>query len=476
VSGTALEAASLSRIVPLEALASAPSQPLGWHIRRTVALAAPIAVARAAILIMVVVDTVMTGWAGAAELAALGLGVAPLLTLMMIALGYLQSLVVLTAQAIGAGEPRSTGAIYRAGFIQALVLGLVVLLLSTLGGPFFELTGQPAEVIPSAAAVTIAFGAGVPGMLLFVVTNLFMEATGRPKVGMTIMLAANVINVPLNGILVLGWGGLVEPLGATGAVAGSSALRWAAFVAAFVVLIRWEARTGDPHGVIAALKGGAGRLQVLARRMARIGVPVGLAQGVESAAFAAMIVLAGVISTEALAAHQATMSLVQLAYMIAVGVAGAAAIRVGNAVGRGSPADMRLAGWSAIGLAGCLAAPIGVLLFAAPELVARMYGLEGAALAVTAATLTVAGLVVVFDGMMGANLGALRGVGDVWMPFAVQAVAFWAGAVPLAALVGISLGFGAPGLLVGILAGVIASFVALALRFRFVSRRPLRRV
>ncbi|HEX2255429.1 MAG TPA: MATE family efflux transporter [Afifellaceae bacterium] len=459
----------------MEAVATAPSQPLSWHFRRTVELAAPIAVARAAILIMVVVDTVMTGWAGTAELAALGLGVAPLLTLMMIALGFLQAVVVLTAQAIGAGDPRATGAILRAGLLQALLLGMVVLAVSAFGEPFYRVTGQPEEVIPQAAAVTIAFGAGVPGMLLFVVTNLFLEATGRPKVGMTIMLAANLLNVPLNALLVLGWGGLVAPLGAVGAIAGSSALRWLAFAAALIVLLRWEMRSGDPHGVVAALKGGGVRLTSIIRRMARIGVPVGLAQGVESAAFAAMIVLAGVISTEAQAAHQAAISIVQLAYMVAVGVAGAAAIRVGNAVGRNSPADMRRAGWSAIGLAGCLAATISALLLTAPELVARLYGLEGAALAVTAATLAVAGLVVVFDGMMGASLGALRGVGDVWVPFAVQAVAFWAGAVPLAAFTGIGLSLGAPGLMLGILAGVVTSFAALALRFRNVSQRPLRR-
>jgi multidrug resistance protein, MATE family len=459
----------------LQAPAEAPSQPLGWHIRRTIELALPIAVARAAILIMVVVDSVMTGWAGAAELAALGLGVAPLLTLMLVALGYLQSVVVLTAQAIGAGEARATGAVLRAGLVQGLALGLAVLALSAFGESFFAATGQPEEVIPQAAAVTIAFGAGVPGMLLFVVTNLFLEATGRPKIGMAIMLAMNLVNIPLNGLLVLGWGGLVPPLGAVGAIAGSSALRWLAFAVAIVVLVRSEAKSGDPHGVIAALRGG-GKLATIARRMARIGVPVGLAQGVESAAFAAMIVLAGLISTDALAAHQAAISLVQLAYMIAVGVAGAAAIRVGNAVGRGSAVDMRRAGWAAIGLAGCLAAPIAALLLGAPELAARLYGLEGAALAVTASTLAVAGLVVVFDGMMGASLGALRGMGDVWAPFAVQAVAFWAGAVPLAAFTGIALAFGAPGLMVGILAGVVASFAALALRFGNVSRRPLRRL
>jgi MATE family multidrug resistance protein len=108
--------------------------------------------------------------------------------------------------------------------------------------------------------------------------------------------------------------------------------------------------------------------------------------------------------------------------------------------------------------------------------VAGLYGLEGTALAVTAGTAVIAGAVLVFDGMMGASLGALRGAGDVWAPLLIQAGVFWLVSVPLAALLGLRLGFGAQGLMLGILAGVALSLAALAARFRIVSRRPSRRI
>jgi multidrug resistance protein, MATE family len=197
---------------------------------------------------------------------------------------------------------------------------------------------------------------------------------------------------------------------------------------------------------------------------------------VESAGFSAMVFLGGLISAEALAAHQATITLLSLVYMSAVGIGGATAIRVGRAVGHGDMVEMRLAGWSGIGLAGAVALPFGLIMLVAPDAVARLFGLEGAALALTAATIFAGALVVTFDALMGGSLGALRGAGDVWLPFLIQSGAFWALAVPLAALLGIRLGIGAPGLVGGILTGVTVSFALLAWRFRLIARRGVRRV
>ncbi len=426
---------------------------------------------------MYVVDTVMTGWAGSGELGALGLGVAPQLTFMLISIGILQSTAVMTAQALGAEHPQRTGEIFRSGLFHAAGLGVAGFALSFAAGWFLQLTGQPAAVIGPAAEVAVAFAIGVPGMLLFVTCNLFLEATGRPKAGMAIMLLANVINIPLNMVFVLGWGGLVEPSGAVGAVAGSSALRWFAFFAALAVLLIWDRRLGDPHGLLAALRGGASATgSAIGRTIRRIGLPIGIAQGVESAAFASMMLIAGRVSQDAAAAHQATIALVSFVYMIAIGVSAATAIRVGNAVGRKLPDDVRLAGWSGIILAGLLATPFTALFLLRPDLLAGIYRLDGIALQITAATIAAGGMILIFDAMMGACLGALRGVGDVWVPLALQIAAFWIFAVPLSAALALKYGFGAPGLWYGIFCGVTLSIIFLALRFRTVTSRSIRQL
>ena len=458
----------------LDLRAPARPEPLAWHARETLGLAAPIIVSRSALLVMTAVDAAMSGWAGADDLAAFGLGIAPQLTLQMIAIGFLQAVPILVAQAIGRGEQKRAGAVLRAGLFYAVLLGLQAIALSLAGEWFFRALGQPEAVVGAAASISLVFALGMPGMLLFVACNMFLEATGRAKTGMAVMILVASIDLPLNAIFVLGWGGFSEPLGAIGAVATSSLMRTVAFAIAFAVLIRWESRLGDPRGVLEALT--HWRFRAYFRRIRRIGVPMGLAQGVESAAFSALVFLGGMISTDALAAHQATLTLLSLLYMSAVGIGAATAIRVGHAVGRGSSADLRLAGLSGILLAGAVALPFALILGFAPAAVAALFGLEGDALLLTKATIAVAGLVVVFDAMMGASLGALRGAGDVWTSFAIQAGAFWLSAVPLAAFLGLHLGLGAPGLVYGILSGVTISFVLLAWRFSVISRRAVRRI
>lgn len=444
------------------------------HIRRTASLAWPIILSRAGLIILFTADTVVTGRAGGLELAGLGLGVAPLLTVMLVTLGAMQSTVVLAAQAIGSGDPRSIGAILRAGCVNALVLGLASALLAIWAEPFFLSTGQDADVSRVAAGVAQQFAWGMPGQLLFITANLILEATDRPRAGMVIILAANAMNILLDGILVLGWGGYPATGGAATAMATSSVVRWGAFLAALAVLIAGEARNGDRYGIRAPLSawlrsaltlGGA-----VGRTIRRMGLPMGLGQGVESAAFASLVFMAGLIGTAALAAHQTTMTAMSLVYMNAVGIGGAASIRVGNAVGRRSPADLERAGWSAIGLGGLFSGLCGVVMVMIPEALAHSVVDDPAAVAVATQTLTIAGYLVGFDAMMGVSMGALRGLGDVWMPLFLQAAAFWFIAVPMAWLFGFHLNFGAVGLFVGIGTGILASNALLLPRFSSASR------
>jgi MATE family multidrug resistance protein len=83
---------------------ASPPGRLSHELRALVALAVPVMLSRAGLLVMTTVDTVMTGWAGAEQLAFLAIGLAPFVLLMLIGTGALTGTVVLVAQAQGAGE------------------------------------------------------------------------------------------------------------------------------------------------------------------------------------------------------------------------------------------------------------------------------------------------------------------------------------------------------------------------------------
>lgn len=452
-----------------------PSMPLSRHIRRTFLFAAPIIVSRAALLIMFTVDAIMTGRAGPQELAYLGVGVAPQLTLFLIAIGAMQAVVILIAQAIGAETPERCGEILRIGMIHATLLGLVVFALSAFGEAFFLVTGQSPEIAAGAARVTVAFGIGVPGMLLFLVANMFLEATDRPTVGMWIMVAVNILNVGLNGIFALGWLDLLPPMGAVGTMLASSVLRWLAFFTAIVFIIRAGRRDGDSYEVLAPLSQWWHSFRTLGGpiglRIGKLGVPMGLAQGVESAAFAAIMLIAGTLGTAAVAAHQVTMTLMSLVFMMAIGTAGATAIRVGNAVGRGNAADIRHAGWSGIGIGAVLPIPAAALFILMPRDIASVFTDDAEVLEIAEQMVRIAGMLVSFDAIMGVTAGALRGIADVWMPFLMQSTAFWCIGVPAAYLFSYQAGFGAVGLIFGIASGLAISIPLLVTRFKLIAGR-----
>lgn len=445
------------------------------HAFDTLRLGLPITLSRTGLIGLFAVDTIAVGQRGGLELAALGVGTAPMMTLMLVCLGALQATMVLSARAIGEGDPRAVGAIFRAAAVNALALGIAAGLMSLFAERFFLATGQAPDVARLAGKVAAQFAWGMPAFLLFLSVNLTLETIGRPKIGVVIMAIANLANILLDGVFVLGWGGLTGPGGAVAAVATTSLVRAGMAIGAATVLFAIVAREGDPYGFrvalrdwVAALLGMGGRH---GRELRRLGLPMGLGQGVESAAFSAMVLIAGVMGQEAVAAHQATMTMMSLVYMNAVGLGAAASIRVGSAVGRGAMDDVRLAGFSAIVTGGLLSGACGLLmaLFHMP-LAHGMIG-DPAAAAIAAGTLLIAALLVAFDSMMGVAMGALRGVGDVWMPLWMQSAAFWFVSVPVAMLTGIHWGYGANGLYFGIGAGILTSLSLLTPRFARVSRR-----
>lgn len=448
--------------------------PAPLHFAETVRLALPIIVARAAVVLMFTVDTVMVGRAGADELAFFALGVAPQLTLMLVAIGALQATAVLAAQALGAGDPWRAGAVVRAALVHALLLGLAVMALSALAEPFFLATGQAPHLAAGAATVSAAFGWGMPGLLVFVAGNLFLEATGRPKTGMAIMLAANVLNVPLNAIFGFGWLGLADAGGAEGVMTASSLARTLAGLAILVVLIRAAGRD-DAFSLVPRRPPLAALAGVLvdpdARLLRRLGLPMGLAQGVESAAFATVVMMAGWLGTAQLAAYQTTMTLVTLTFMMAIGTAGAAAIRVGRAIGARDGAGARRAGWAAIALGALWPAPVALVFLLAPATAARLVTPDPATVAAAAEALFVAGFMLSADAAMAVAIGALRGLRDVWWPTLLQIAAFWCVALPVAYVAGIVLDLGAGGLIGGLIAGIAVSLTGLCLRFANRTRR-----
>lgn len=438
------------------------------HVRRTLGLAVPVTLARLGILLLVSVDTAMTGHAGATELAYYGLAMAPQVPMLLVGIGLLMGTVVLTAQAEGAGNTDESGRVWRIALLHATVYGAAMTALCYAGGPFLLLTGQAPDLAAGGGRVLIALGWGVPPLFLYTATVFFLEGLSRPLPGMVVMILANLLNLLLDWILIYGHLGL-PAMGAVGAALATTAVRWFMFVAvAGYVLVAVDP---ERHG----LRGRIPDALALARRFRRIGTPAGLAHGLESISFASMTLFAGLLGATQIAGYQVAMSLSAMVFMCAIGFGTAAGVRVANAVGRHDREGALVAGWIAVGLALLVQITFATVFLAAPGALTALYTDDPAVAAVAVPTVTLAAFVLVPDGTQGVLIGALRGAGDVWPATGLYLLAFGLVMMPTGYVLGVAHGGGAPALMRAVLVGTVTATLLMALRFRAVSRRALER-
>jgi MATE family multidrug resistance protein len=437
------------------------------HVRRTLQLAVPVMFARMGILLLIAVDTAMTGQLGAQELAWYALATAPQVPMMLFGIGMLMGTLVIGAHAVGAGREHETGQIWRISLLHALVIGLVFAVVCGAGETFLLLTGQEPLLASGGGRVLQMFGFGLPAILLHAATSFFLESTGRPGPGLVVMIVANLLNIALNWVFI--YGNLGAPaMGAEGAALATTIVRWFMFLAltgyVFVALDR----------VRYGLQGPIESPTALSKRLRRFGYPMGLAHTVESSAFAAMTLFAGWLGASQVAGFQVTFNIVGMSFMAAIGFSAAASIRVSNAVGRGDALGVRAAGWIAVVLGGIVLGLIGLALALAPASFAGIYSSDPVILAVAIPCMLIAALAVVPDGIQGVLMGCLRGSGDVWPATALYCIAFWGVMVPSGYLLGVVNGGGAKSLTMAVFLGTIVASGFLGIRFHRVCRELLR--
>jgi MATE family multidrug resistance protein len=443
-----------------------PAQGLREHALRTIQIAVPVSIARMGILLLVTVDTAMTGRAGVEELAWYALAMAPQIPMLLLGIGMLMGTLVLGAQSMGGGREQETGHFWRVALGHALFLGLLFALVCVLGEPILLAAGQEPGLAAGGGRVLTLFSIGLPAVLMPTATSFFLESTGRATPGMVVMVLANLLNIALNWIFI--YGNLGAPArGAEGAALATSLVRWFMFasLAGYALFTLDRLRFG--------LIGRISDRRRLSRRLRAFGYPMGLAHTLESAAFASMTLFAGLGGADQVAGFQVAFNILAMVFMCAIGLGAAASIRVGNAAGRGDWSGVRAAGWTATALSGLFLGAVGMVMGLMPDTLAELYTSDMQVLAVAVPCVLMAAFAVVPDGMQGVLMGALRGAGDVWPATALYCVAFWGVMVPVGWWLGVREGGGAPALTLSVFLGTLVATVLLTLRFRSVSRSTL---
>jgi MATE family multidrug resistance protein len=283
-------------------------------------------------------------------------------------------------------------------------------------------------------------------LLIYFALRRYLQALHIARPVMITLLTANLVNLAGNWVLVLGHLGAPR-LGAEGSGWATCFSRIYMAAALAYVLLK-----NDPEILHISWRPAAARMWALLK----LGAPAAGQMAVEIGVFATVTVLVSRLNATALAGHQIAMTTVSTTFMMPLGISSAAAVRVGFALGKGDRHAAARAGWTALGLGAVVMSAAAIMLLAVPEWIARLFTPEATVIATAATILRVAAFFQLFDGLQIVVTGSLRGAGDTRTPMVCHLIGYWVIGLPLGAMLCFRRGLGAPGLWMGLSAGLIA--------------------
>ncbi len=439
--------------------------PIKRHITQTIKLSTPIIISQITVVAMTFVDTIMAGRLGSVTLAAVAVGSSLWSTAILFVFGILMAIPSVVSAMDGANEHQKIPRFFRQTLWLALILGITFTVVIRLMDPLFALFDTQAEVIPEAKAYLNALSWGVLPLSFFVTFRYLADGLSITKTTMYVSFLGLLMNIPLNYILMFGKLGF-PAMGAQGCGYATATVLTVQMLAYIIITHK--------HKII-------GTYKIFSQfdapdwpeiwRFFRLGLPVGMSMFAEVGFFAVITLLASSLATETVAAHQVALNFSSLLFMVPLGLSMGITIRVGNAVGRNNPADIKNAGFYGIAMVlftQVFSAAITVLF--ATQIVG-LYTKDVAVASIAVSLLFYAAVFQLSDGLQVAAAGALRGIKDMNFIMLSNIFSFWMLGFVASWYLCFERGLGAAGLWMGIIVGLTSAAVLNIWRFKYKTRK-----
>ncbi len=444
------------------------------EFRATLALGWPLVLTNLAQVALTTTDVIVIGRLGAQPLAAATLGVNLYIAILLFGIGLLIATSPMMAEAIGRKRRyvRDVRRTFRQGLWSAVAISLPSWIVLWHAEPILLLLGQTPDLAAQGQSFVRHLQWGFLPFLGFVVLRSFVSALERPLWALAVTGVAIVFNIAANWVLVFGHLGLpAMGLEGSGLATALSNLFLFAGLAAVVIFSRKFRRY--------RVFGNWWRADwPRFARLWRIGLPIGATLAFEVTVFSAAVFLMGQFGPHAIAAHSIAIQIASAFFMVPLGLAQAATVRVGLAFGAQDRDGIARAGWSAFVLAVGFMSITSVLLLAAPRLLISIFidtnDPANALVVSTAASFLVwAAVFQIADGAQVMGAGMLRGLQDTRVPMIYAALGYWGFGMPLSLLFAFKLGFGGVGVWMGLAAGLVAVAVVMIRRWMLRERLGL---
>lgn len=431
-------------------------------------IAYPIVLSQLAQVAMGFVDTIMAGRVSPDDLAAVAIGFSLWLPLFLLCGGILMALTPLGAHACGANDCRGVSALVRQGLWLAFILGIAGAFLLTQVVTIMELMGADKNVTSIAKGYLDGVAWGFPAVIVFCALRSYSESLSLTRPIMITSLIGLAINIPLNYLLIYGYG-WIPAFGGAGCGYATGIVMWLSMVV-MIGITRWSPR----YRPTSPWQWGWPSFRVMGTIL-QLGLPIGIALFIETTIFAVVALLLVPLGSVVVAGHQIALNFASILFALPYSIGCAMTVRIGNALGAGECVEARFRAFAGMVLSSSGAFVSGSFTLIGAASIAALYSPDGAVREVATTLLVFAALFQVSDGTQLAAAGALRGYKDTRVPMLITVLAYWVIGLPLGVLLGLtswwSEPLGAPGLWIGLTAGLSCAAVLLSGRLYRIANR-----
>ena len=437
-------------------------------------LAYPVIVGMLGHTVVQLIDNIMVGQLGTAELAAVSLGNSFVFVAMSLGIGFSTAITPMIAESFGAKNHNKVRYIFVHGLILCFGLGVVLGSLVLWAQPLLSQMGQPDEVVALAKPYLFWVALSLVPLVGFQGLRQFAEGLFQTRLAMYATLMGNVINVLLNYLLIFGLHGFPE-LGVEGAALGTLFSRWT-MVLFMAINVKNKKGFKRYNRKLFRVK----LKKSLFNRIFSLGLPSALQMFFEVTFFTSAIWMSGLLGKNPQAANQIALNLSSMTYMVAIGVGVTAMIRVGNEKGRGDFTALRRVAISTFLLIFLMSSLFCLFFIATHDLLPWLY-LDGNApeissdvnevVEIASNLILIAAFFQIADGLQAVVLGSLRGIQDVIIPAFLIFISYGAIGFPISYYLGLNTEWATYGILIGLLTGLILSALLLVLRFQYLTQK-----
>ena len=385
-------------------------------------------------------DNVMVGQLGTAELAAVSLGNSFVFIAMSLGIGFSTAITPLVAEADGANNTAAGKSALKHGLVLCSIIGISLFGIILLAKPLMYFMKQPTDVVELAMPYLDLVAFSLIPLIIFQAFKQFSEGLSQTRYPMYATIAANVINIILNYLLIFGSFGFPE-MGIVGAAIGTLVARLLMVVYIWYLLKSkqkfYEYVTGFNFKKLE---------RKVMNKIIALGFPSALQMFFEVAIFTAAIWLSGVLGKNTQAANQIALNLSSMTFMFGMGLGVAAMIRVGNQKGLKNFTELRRIAQSIFFLTLLVEIVFAALFLIGKDWFPTLYlDIDDAiniadnteVLILAAELLLVAAFFQISDGIQVVVLGALRGLQDVKIPTLITFIAYWLIGFPISYYLGL---------------------------------------